>query len=690
METKSTVFSAAVPVPELLDKHNYEKWAILVRTYLEGQDLWEDIIDDNENATAAPSQNENDDGDAIKVRRRRNFMALHVIQTSCGPDAFSKISTIRSADTAWQTLKRKYLPADTGDIDNSYLQYADLYRAVLEGNLIAAKDFFVSQPEAVRKAITYKGETALHIAVTAGRDAIVEELARRMSVEDLEIEDGDGYTALMKALVYGRSKLVSHLYPSISWNHDLVLAEKVRKVANLLTRAIYTTNLDLALDLIKKYPSLTLALDDRGESPFLALASVRPAFRSGKRLVCWKKWIYFGMHIDQPAPSTSSEIRLSIPNIENGRQCNQVVTIELVPAKSIISNLLGIKQLYDMKKIHTQSKVLLSCMCKEIQASLIHTGGQLENIGGVYDAINRAVRNGIPEFVYAAVELDPRFLENKYNNSRNLLMLAVLYRHYKIFRHIWNLDMKNISASYVDRSDNNLLHMTGMTEDSTIFNQISGAALQMQGELQWFKGVERIINPKIKEATNKDGLTPRELFTKNHKNMMEKGEKWMKDTSSSCTVVGALIITITFAVAFTLPGGNDQTSGFPIFSKKTLFKVFIISDTLSLFSSSTLVLMFLGILTSRYAEEDFIVSLPRKMIIGLSTLFFSIAAMMVAFSVTLLIILNEQLLTAITLICLAGVPVTFFIWIQFPILKDMIKLTCFSPNFNRKMKLDFN
>ena len=123
---------------------------------------------------------------------------------------------------------------------------------------------------------------------------------------------------------------------------------------------------------------------------------------------------------------------------------------------------------------------------------------------------------------------------------------------------------------------------------------------------------------------------------------MSKGEKWMKDTASSCTVVGALIVTIMFATAFTVPGGNDQNNGFPIFLNRKLFMVFIVSDALSLFSSSTSVLMFLGILTSRYAEEDFLESLPRKMIIGLSTLFFSIVAMMTTFSTTLLLMLHEQ------------------------------------------------
>ncbi|KAG7946298.1 hypothetical protein I3843_14G032500 [Carya illinoinensis] len=494
METKSTAFSAAVPIPELLDKHNYAKWAILVRTYLEGQDLWGDIINDNENATAAPSQKENDDEDAIKVRRRRNFMALHVIQTSCGPDAFSQISTVRSADTAWQTLKMKYLPADTGSIDKSYLQYADLYRAVRRGNLTALKEFLDSQPRAVSKAITNKGETALHIALAAGHADIVEELVSRMSGEELGIADDEGYTAPMLVLVYGISEL-THLFPLSSLN-DLVLAENGCKGAMLLTRAIYTRNFDLAFDLISSYPNLTLALDDRGESPFLALASTPQAFPSGNRLSSWRQRIYSRIQLtDQSTARFTNDTRLDINNERQTGSASAEVALfrEVVSTfQSHIKNLFGIssllhqykqlyEQLYEMKKIHIQSEKLLALMSSEISRSLRETGGQLENISVVYDAINRAVKNGIPEFVSEIVPKDPRFLEHKDRDSRNILLLAVLYRQYEIFRLISGLDKQNILASSTDRNDDNMLHMAGIIEDSTKFKyQISGAALQIQ------------------------------------------------------------------------------------------------------------------------------------------------------------------------------------------------------------------
>ncbi|XP_035543051.1 ankyrin repeat-containing protein NPR4-like [Juglans regia] len=223
----------------------------------------------------------------------------------------------------------------------------------------------------------------------------------------------------------------------------------------------------------------------------------------------------------------------------------------------------------------------------------------------------------------------------------------------------------------------------------TAIDHIRGAALQMQREVQWFKVVESICPPSFKETLNKDGLTPGQLFTKDHQKMRKEGERWMKDTATSCTVVGALIITIMFAAAFTIPGGNNQDTGMPILVHDKLFTLFIVADSLSLFSSTTSVLMFLGILTSRYAEEDFHKSLPRKMIIGLFALFFSIATMMIAFSTALLLMLCGKYQIVVPIIGLAGIPVILFVVMQSRLLVEMFNSTYRIGIFDRKMKRSF-
>ncbi|PRQ21725.1 putative PGG domain-containing protein [Rosa chinensis] len=200
--------------------------------------------------------------------------------------------------------------------------------------------------------------------------------------------------------------------------------------------------------------------------------------------------------------------------------------------------------------------------------------------------------------------------------------------------------------------------------------------------------VESIVPPDLHNyREHVDNLTARQLFTKSHEKIMEEAEKSVKQTASSCTVVGSLIATMIFAAAFTVPGGNNDNTGIPMFIQEKLFLIFIVSDTLSLVSSTTSVIIFLGLLTSRYAEDDFLKSLPRKLMIGLLTLFISIATMMIAFSSALIIMLHGRycwiVAPSIFLVC---VPIASFVWVQFPLLLRTFISTYGPGIFDKKTK----
>ncbi|GMP71384.1 hypothetical protein CsSME_00029819 [Camellia sinensis var. sinensis] len=142
---------------------------------------------------------------------------------------------------------------------------------------------------------------------------------------------------------------------------------------------------------------------------------------------------------------------------------------------------------------------------------------------------------------------------------------------------------------------------------------------------------------------------------------MLEGEKWIKDTASSCMVVMTLIAAVMFAAAFTVPSSNNNNTGQPILLTEKSFMVFAISDALALFSSTTSLLIFLSILTSRYAEENFLDSLPSKLILGLANLFISIATMMTSFCATLIIVLDGKLSwVAIPMVVVVYIPATLF------------------------------
>lgn len=181
-----------------------------------------------------------------------------------------------------------------------------------------------------------------------------------------------------------------------------------------------------------------------------------------------------------------------------------------------------------------------------------------------------------------------------------------------------------------------------------------------------------MVQPSFREKKNSEGKTPQEIFTEEHKELLKNGELWMKKTAESCMLVATLISTMMFAAAFSVPGGNDNNRGTPIYLKESLFQVFALSDVIALSSSTISILMFLYILTSRYAEDDFLKSLPFKLMVGLSTLFISIISMMVGFSTTFFLAYHDRLncFTMLTAV-LASVPVTLFVMLQYPLLRDI-------------------
>lgn len=80
------------------------------------------------------------------------------------------------------------------------------------------------------------------------------------------------------------------------------------------------------------------------------------------------------------------------------------------------------------------------------------------------------------------------------------------------------------------------------------------------------------------------------LYKKAKRNVTETSRinaKWLTEIyTTNTSLVAILIATITFAAAFTLPGGynsNSGSEGLPIMSRKFAFQAFLVSDTLAMF-----------------------------------------------------------------------------------------------------------
>ncbi|XP_059665439.1 ankyrin repeat-containing protein ITN1-like [Cornus florida] len=341
-------------------------------------------------------------------------------------------------------------------------------------------------------------------------------------------------------------------------------------------------------------------------------------------------------------------------------------------AEMIVPQLENIRE---TKWKHYHAIRLVGYLCMELEFGPIST--LAEDV--MQNALITAATSGIPEIVSKIILRFPKEIHYKNNEGQNLFHITILNRRRNVFKLICQLchkiDLRTILSS-PNSSDKTCLDMVACLNSEQKLNlktQAAGAALQMQLELQWFQEVKKL---SILYGSKRAGKSHEMIFSETHEDLLKEGEKWLKAKANSCTIVATLIVTIVFAAAITVPGGNDSNSGHPIFSRNKAFILFIISDALALYSSTSSLLLFLSILTSRYAEIDFLHTLPKRLIFGLVTLLFSIVSMMTAFGATLFVVFGHKkawILGPISVFSI--VPVISFVSSQFPLLRDMIKST---------------
>ncbi|KAF5751148.1 putative ankyrin repeat-containing protein [Tripterygium wilfordii] len=596
-----------------------------------------------------------------------------------------------------------------------YTEYLGLYKATLEGDWTEADRIHNSDPLAFTAHITCKFEVPLHIAAGTGRNLhFLKELVQRMSERELELGDSFGSTALHLASIAGNTEaariLVSKnsrllilrnciddtpLHCAAEHGHEDTVRFLLPKTENLdptvfagevgvnLVNHLFTADLyGIARYVLEMYPNLGLERDRNGKTALETLAERPHAFPSGSQLGYCRRLVYKSIYVD----GGSVELSSGITDEENQTGCG-TWCVDAKHISPIWKNFsckfrrFGlIKHSYDSKLMHKHALEIVRQICDET-AKL--TGLTPESL--LRNPLLKAARMGIHEIATMIIKAYPYSVWLCDDDNQNIFHLAVLHRQENVFNLLYQMSMqKSFATRSTDHYGNNILHLAGKLAPS---KRILGAALQMQRELQWFKEVEKVIQPSFIENKNRTGKTPRMVFTEEHRELVKEGEKWMKDTASSYTFVAALVATVVFASAFTVPGGNNSDKGIPIFLNNLSFMVFAASDAIALFSSSTSVLMFLGILTSRYAEEDFLKSLPMRLSIGLVSLFISITSMLIAFSASMYIVLSHQSgFVLIPIVLLAVFPASLFAWLQFPLLVEIVLLTNGPSVFGQQSK----
>ncbi|KAA8543283.1 hypothetical protein F0562_021222 [Nyssa sinensis] len=287
-----------------------------------------------------------------------------------------------------------------------------------------------------------------------------------------------------------------------------------------------------------------------------------------------------------------------------------------------------------------------------------------------------AAKNGVTEMVEKILQLFPVAINDVNSDNKNIVLLAVEHRQPHVYQFL--LDRYKVKDSVfrmVDKDGNSALHLAATLGQYRPW-LIPGAALQMQWEIKWYEFVKNSMRPHFFVRHNKKRRTAKDIFTETHNNLVTSGGDWLTNTSESCSVVAALIATVAFATSSTVPGGVKEGEGTPTLENEPAFNVFAISSLVALCFSVTAVIMFLAILTSRYQEKDFGKDLPRKLLVGLTSLLVSIASMLISFCSGHFFVLKDQLkYAAFPVYAVTCLPVTFFAIAQFPLYFDLIWAT---------------
>ncbi|KAJ9550972.1 hypothetical protein OSB04_015017 [Centaurea solstitialis] len=568
----------------------------------------------------------------------------------------------------------------------------------------------------LKEAINYEGNTVLHLAVEKGHYSFVNSLLGCQKKEEvkeaLEVRNVDGSTALHIAAIKGKTNIAELL---IKKHKELLTISREQEKDNELLTILDDKKQD---PLSKAYSSMQFetcaylfkAIKDKHKSippNYMAigvdlLVNAISAKKYSIALNILKEFPEFARENDQVLMAIARSFPSGLSHEEADRYDLGEFGMGILQliAQSFLYFILywcleseyeGMSRLHrelymnrTKKKEWGEAKKVLKLVCHEIKTL---TSSRTHHHHPYYEGplLEAACQNAY-EVVDEISSKSPLALRCKDIHGHDIIQLAVIHRSDKIYNRVYQIDEGNDQyyKTIKDSLGNNMLHLAGRLAPSHELNRITGAALQLQRELQWREELKKFVFPSYITQENTDKKTPAEVFTKAHEDLVKEGEKWMKTTAESCSITAGLITTIVFAAAITVPGGSNQDKGVPLFTHDIAFVIFAISDAVSLFTSTITLLVFLSILTARFSEQDFLVSLPRRLIIGLCALLVSTTAMMVAFGAILFLVFCRQRPWMLIPICASTcLTVVFFFIIQFPLIVDLYCST-YVPIFGKR------
>ncbi|KAM4075517.1 hypothetical protein ACB094_10G175700 [Castanea mollissima] len=501
----------------------------------------------------------------------------------------------------------------------------------------------------------------------------------------------------------------------------------------ILHCAIRLEYFDLAFEILNVEPGLACSVSGQGITPLHLLASKPAVFKIGFRPEWWKKIIYHCIHVEElKSQTTLPNLIDSVTKKENNQNFRksyqacicfyrklkdkaQVGRNEDVenPSKSNITGQsekkgsqdrskaqklqffircyainifyhfykilswpwvtlrLGYEDLKKIKEKHVHSVQIMKLLVKHANDAKLDFSSWVGPKQITETPVLLAAGNGITKMVEQILEAFPVAINDR-SEGKNIVHWAVKNRQPRVLQLLLKHDfVKRKLIHEVDTEENNALHLAAEIGKKKPW-LIPGAALQMQWEFKWYEFVKDTMPQHFCYQLNREGKTPEEIFNETHEELVKQGGAWLNKTSESCSVVAALIATVAFAASTTIPGNINEKSGKPNLENQPELTVFAISSLVALCFSIAALFSFLSILTSRYEHKDFRRDLPKKLLLGLTSLFVSITSMLVSFCAGHFFMLKNKLKDkAFPVYAATCLPIVFFAIQQLPLYLDI-------------------
>ncbi|XP_047311673.1 protein ACCELERATED CELL DEATH 6-like [Impatiens glandulifera] len=536
------------------------------------------------------------------------------------------------------------------------------------------------------------GNTILHEAATSNRIVPAALYMLERAPDLLEKRNKRGETALFRAARYGKGYMFRNLEAKVKdfliskrFQGDELVEARLKfyqrdDKTTILHISIITEHFDLALHIAKEYPYLVNNRDEDGMTALQLLACNSSAFKNGvKKKSCFTRLIQscFSSEVtmvreeeDQPC--------VRVPLWEAIRMRNHAYESAVDLAKFLIQRDTSWKETesaVDRSKPKTHKYGSTSLASDGSGEIIITAPAQDQAIQSQTSStvlkkkkkkaqtpLFLAAKSGIGEIVEELLRLYPQAVEHIDDKGRNILHVAIKYRQTHIFGIVEKMGIPMMRLiRKTDNSGNSILHMVGKKDEDRNVEDMRSPALLLQEDLLLFERVENISMTHFTKHRNDAGETADVLFAKNNDVLRNEAKDWLSRTAENCSIIAVLISTVAFAAAYTVPGGPNQDTGYPLLENHPFFVIFTLTDVLSLTLALTSVIVFLSILTSGFKMKDFKQSLMQKLMLGVTLLILSVSMMMLAFAATVvLLIRNKEKWTRIALYSVSFFPVCIF------------------------------